>query len=101
LLALGVLIVAAIGFGTARAYRDLAAARQRAAALEREIAAAEERVAALTRRIDRTRDDPATWERLAREELGLVRPGEIVVLLPEAGENGRTSGPATARSPFR
>jgi cell division protein FtsB len=41
----------------------------------------------LVRRIERTRDDPVTWERLAREELGLVRPGDIVVMLPEAGEN--------------
>jgi cell division protein FtsB len=87
LLALAVLIVAAIGLGAARSYRDLAAARARAAVLESQIAGAEERVEALARRIERTRDDPATWERLAREELGLVRPGDIVVLLPEAGEN--------------
>jgi cell division protein FtsB len=87
LLGLAVLIVAAIGFGAARSYRDLAAARARAAALEQQIAEAQERVAALERRIERTRDDPVTWERLAREELGLVRPGDIVVLLPEAGEN--------------
>jgi cell division protein FtsB len=87
LLALTLLIVAAIALGAARSYRDLSAARLRAAALERQITEADQRVEELVRRIERTRDDPVTWERLAREELGLVRPGDIVVMLPEAGEN--------------
>jgi cell division protein FtsB len=87
LLGMTFLIVAAIVFGAARGHRDLQAARLRASTLERQIALARERVAELERRIERTRDDPVTWERLAREELGLVRPDDIVVVLPEAGEN--------------
>ncbi|HUP22476.1 MAG TPA: septum formation initiator family protein [Thermoanaerobaculia bacterium] len=87
LIALTILIVAAIALGAARSHRDLAAARLRAAALDAQITAAEERIEALERRIERTRDDPATWDRLAREELGLVGAEDIVVLLPEASEN--------------
>jgi cell division protein FtsB len=35
--------------------------------------------AALRRRAERLRTDPATIEGVARETLGLVRPGELVV----------------------
>ena len=51
---------------------------------------AAESVAACLRHfeIELLRHDPATLERLAREELGLVKPGDLVMLLPaeEAGE---------------
>jgi cell division protein FtsB len=73
------LLLAAAG---ARGGRDLAAARAREALLEQRIAATEERVAALRQRIQRLRDDPLTLERLAREELGMVRPGDVVIVLP-------------------
>jgi len=33
--------------------------------------------------IDSLRHDPATIERIAREQLKLVRPGEIILLTPE------------------
>ena len=39
---------------------------------------------ALRDRVRRLRDDPATIEAVARGELGLVRPGEILVTVKEA-----------------
>jgi cell division protein FtsB len=38
----------------------------------------------LTRQIHALRTDPAAIERLAREKLGLVKPGETVIQLPRA-----------------
>ena len=52
--------------------RDLASLHAR----NRELAAENER---LTRQADALRDDPSAIERVARAELGWVRPGEIVV----------------------
>jgi cell division protein FtsB len=66
-----------------KSYRDLSFAYGRVDALEGEIKATEERIGGLRDRIRRLEDDPATLERLGREELGLVRPGEVVYLLPE------------------
>ena len=37
----------------------------------------------LTKEIQALRTDPSTIERLAREELKLVKPGEIVLVSPE------------------
>lgn len=65
-----------------RSYRDLEAARRREALLEQKIAATEASVAVLRRRVERLRDDPVTLERLAREELGMVRAGDVVIVLP-------------------
>jgi cell division protein FtsB len=74
-----VLLLSAAGL---RSYRDLEAARRREALLEQKIASTEAHVAVLRRRIERLRDDPVTLERLAREELGMVRPGDVVIVLP-------------------
>ena len=73
------LLLAAAG---ARGWRDLAAARAREALLEERIASTAERVAELQARIERLRDDPLTLERLARQDLGMVRPGDVVIVLP-------------------
>lgn len=75
-----VVVLATAGF---QGWRDLAAARARERELAAEVAATEARIAALRVRIDRLRDDPITLERLAREEVGLVAPGDVVVVLPE------------------
>lgn len=44
-----------------------------------------EEVARLRREAKALSGEPAALERAAREELGYVRPGEIVFLLPETG----------------
>jgi len=76
-------LVLLLGVAGARSWRDLESARGRQAALELEIAETEVRVEALERRIQRLRRDPLLLERLAREELGLVKEGEVVFVLPE------------------
>ncbi len=53
--------------------------------LERENAALEETVARLRREVRALRGDPAALERAAREELGYVKPGEIIYKLDEEG----------------
>jgi cell division protein FtsB len=73
-----------LGVAGARSWRDLDAARDRRASLELEVAEAETRIDALERRIQRLRRDPLLLERLAREELGLVKEGEVVFVLPRA-----------------
>lgn len=84
--------------GGFKSYRDLSQARQRVAALEVEIRDAQTRIAALELRIHRLQDDPNTLERLAREDLGLVQPGDVVIVLPpepaeeEQGDEGSKAG---------
>lgn len=51
--------------------------------LERENAALEQRVMQLRREAKALQGDPAAVERAAREELGYVRPGELVYKLDE------------------
>lgn len=64
--------------------RDLARLKSREAQLEARLRKTEASVSALRDRISRLRSDPYMLERVAREELGLSRPGEIVVILPRA-----------------
>ena len=54
----------------------------------------------LSRAIGELRDNPSVIERIAREELGLVRPGESVVRFPRTPRSGDTPGaPNPPRSP--
>lgn len=55
--------------------------RERAAALARELEGLEAENALLAAEIAALRSDPAAVERIAREELGLARPGETVFLI--------------------
>lgn len=65
-----------------QSHRDLEAARASEAELEARIAETRARMEELSERRDLLLEDPATLERLAREELTMARPGEIVLLLP-------------------
>ena len=65
-----------------KSYRDLSAVRQREGELVERLAATRTEIAAFERRLERLRRDPVTLERLAREELGMVRPGDVVIVLP-------------------
>jgi cell division protein FtsB len=65
--------------------------RAELAAAEREIAVRRDRADELVRAVERLRHDPATIEKLAREELGYVRPGETVLKFPASG--GRRDQP--------
>jgi cell division protein FtsB len=66
-----------------KSYRDLETARGRERLLEGRIQQTETRIEQLHGRIDRLRQDPGALERLAREDLGMVRPGDLVLILPE------------------
>ena len=52
--------------------------------LEREVGALRAETARLTAEVDRLRTDPEYIEQIAREKLGLVKPGERVYKLPPA-----------------
>jgi cell division protein FtsB len=79
-----VLFVAVLGIAAWRSYHDLSAARQREALLETRIRDTRGRIEELHGRIDRLRSDPGTLERLAREDLGMVRSGDVIIELPAA-----------------
>jgi cell division protein FtsB len=72
-------LLATAGF---KSYRDLNIVRQREAEIAVRITASEERLEAQRHRLKLLREDPATLERLAREELGLVRKDDLVFVLP-------------------
>jgi cell division protein FtsB len=65
--------------GLRKALRNEAEVRR----LERENAALEQRVGQLRREVKALQGDPAAVEHAAREELGYVKPGEIVYKLDE------------------
>jgi len=56
---------------------------KRLAAIETEINRMDAENKQLTEEIQALRSDPNTIERLAREELKLVKPGEVVLVTPE------------------
>jgi cell division protein FtsB len=77
-----------LGAAGLKSYRDLTAARDRERQLETRIEDTRHGIDRLRDRIDRLRNDPATLERLAREDLGLVRPRDLVIELPRDGDAG-------------
>jgi cell division protein FtsB len=56
-------------------------------AMERDILTLRARADALSLTVERLRNDPAFIEKLAREELGYVRPDETVLKFPSAGRS--------------
>lgn len=78
--------------------RDLARLRAREAQLEGRLERTDANIAALRERIDRLRSDPYALERVAREDLGLTRAGEVVFILPHA-EDERQDSEVTASLP--
>jgi len=76
------LFVTVLAMAGVKSYRDLEAARQRKDLLETQIHGTEAEIARLRSRIDSLRSDRGTLERLAREDLGMVKPGDVVIELP-------------------
>lgn len=81
-LAVGAALLALAAAGL-KGWRDYERVTAREAELAAGVEASEQRIHALERRIESLEKDPATLDRLAREELGLVRPDEVVIVLPE------------------
>lgn len=76
-------LVVLLGTVGARSWKDLERARGRQAELSDKIEETEARIEALDRRIRRLRNDPLLVERLAREDLGLAREGDVIFVLPD------------------
>ena len=66
-----------------RGILNLVSQREHAAAVERQLQELRAENARLAGEILSLRTDPRSIERIAREELGLVRPGETVFLIRE------------------
>ena len=95
LLALAVIaVLVAVGTASVRSWRDLAEERAHEADLQASIVRTENAVRELEERNRRLEKDPVTLERLARQELGLVKPDDLVVVFP-APKAG--SGPLSPR----
>ena len=67
-------------------YSGLAELADRESELEIDLEEARLRVESLRRNVALLQDDPVVLERLAREELGLVRPGDTVIVLPRTDD---------------
>lgn len=78
-----VLFLALLAIAALKSYRDLASARAHQHMLERQIQQTVARSEWLRSRIDRLHHDPGMLERLAREDLGMVRSNDVVIELPE------------------
>jgi len=92
-------LVLLVGLAAARSWRDLDRARDRETELEAKVEATRERIGALDRRIQRLRDDPLLLERLAREQLGLVKDGDVVFVLPDGEPASRADEPERGAGP--
>jgi cell division protein FtsB len=79
-----VLVLALLAIAALKSNRDLQAARSRERLLTGKIAATVAESERLRVRIDRLRHDPGMLEKLAREDLGMARPGDVIIELPEA-----------------
>lgn len=80
--ALAALLLLLAGLAGAKSLRDLKSAHERERNLEARIAATHNQIDSLRNRIERLRSDPGLLERLAREELGFVRPKDVIIELP-------------------
>ena len=72
---------------------DLLAQRSRAARLRSQIDTLEHEVDSLSRVKKSILNDPTVQERIAREEFGMIRPGELLYRF--ASPDAATQGPAT------
>jgi len=78
---LAVVALGILGFG-ARSLARVWQMKHEVNGLEREIAGLRIETEQLTATVTRLKSDPETLEQLAREKLGLVKPGEKVLMLP-------------------
>ena len=83
LVAAALVLLIFLGAAGLKSRQDLVAARGRAALLDQRIQETEERIAGLRRKVARLTDDPVLLETLAREDLGMVHPRDVVVVYPE------------------
>jgi len=82
--ALAVVVLAVLGYG-AQSLGRVVQMKRDVDGLEREIASLRAETDRLSEAVGKLRSDPEAIERIAREELGLVKPGERVLKLPSSG----------------
>jgi cell division protein FtsB len=81
---LAVIALAILGFG-GQSLSRLWTMKREVDGLEREIAALRVETDRVSASVARLRSDPNAIEQIAREELGLIKPGERVLKLPPSG----------------
>jgi len=86
-------LAAVVGKG---GYHDMVRLRTEIAELQSEIHQRQSVIQHLEREVTRLEHDPMARERLAREQLGLVLPGEIDFLLPREETSPWEAAPGTA-----
>ena len=84
---MAVAAVALLAYGGSSVARVIQMKRE-VESLERDIATLRDETGRLTKTIDRLRSDPEYIEQLARESLGLVKPGDKVLKLPPSTPGG-------------
>jgi len=72
--------IASVFLPKVKQYREM---RQREEAMQEDIRLQEDMVRSLRDRQERLQQDPAFVEKIAREEFGLARPGEVVFKFSE------------------
>lgn len=77
------LLFALLAMAALKSSRDLEAARAHERSLQTRIGATRAEIERLHVRIDRLSHDPGMLEKLAREDLGMVRPTDVVIELPD------------------
>lgn len=77
------LLFALLAIAALKSSRDLETARARERWLRGQITATRGASERLRLRIDRLHHDPGMLEQLAREDLGMVRPRDVVIELPD------------------
>ena len=65
--------------------------------LRQRVEAQRHKVEALERQIERLKTLPISRERIAREQLGYGRPGEVIFLLPKEGAGATSTADAEAQ----
>jgi cell division protein FtsB len=93
------LVLALLAIAGLKSSRDLEAAKARERLLEKRIAETRAESERLRVRIDRLRHDPGMLERLAREDLGMVRPGDVIIELPAPGAAPAPGSPTPLAPP--
>ena len=91
-------LIATLGRG---GYVDLHRKREEARRLREEVATLQFNVGVLDHVVSRLEAEPVERERIAREQLGLVLPGEVDFLLPREGSGETDAKPADPARPGR
>lgn len=85
---LGCAALAYVLFGPS-AYPAIRRLTAEKAGLETEVETLEKRQEELRKKAKRFQEDPRLVERRAREDLGMVREGETVIIIPDKSGDGR------------